>query len=56
MEEEVMKKHIDLYVNNFSLGLGTDGQNAIEQLMRIYQNTRETSIIHVKPSDDLFLK
>ena len=56
MEEEVMKKHIDLYVNNFSLGLGADGQNAIKQLMRIYQNTRETSGIHVKPSDDLFLK
>jgi 1,4-dihydroxy-6-naphthoate synthase len=56
MEEEVMKKHIDLYVNNFSLGLGADGQNAIKQLMRIYQNTHETSGIHVTPGDDLFLK
>jgi 1,4-dihydroxy-6-naphthoate synthase len=56
MEEEVMKKHIDLYVNNFSLGLAADGQNAIKQLMQIYQNTRETSGIHGELSDDLFLK
>ena len=56
MEEEVMKKHIDLYVNNFSLDLGADGQNAIKQLMRIYQNTRETSGIQGELSRDLFLK
>ena len=55
MEEEVMKKHIDLYVNNFSLDLGADGQNAIKQLMLIYQNTRETSGIHGELSKDLFL-
>ena len=56
MEEEVMKKHIDLYVNNFSLGLAAEGQNAIKQLMQIYQNTRETSGIHGELNDDLFLK
>jgi 1,4-dihydroxy-6-naphthoate synthase len=56
MEEEVMKKHIDLYVNNFSIDLGTDGQNAIKQLMLIYQNTRKKSGIHNELSHDLFLK
>ena len=36
MEEEVMKKHIDLYVNNYSVDLGKDGKNAIEKFIRIY--------------------
>jgi 1,4-dihydroxy-6-naphthoate synthase len=33
MEEEVMRKHIDLYVNNFSLDLGDEGREAIAVLM-----------------------
>ncbi len=37
MEEEVMKKHIDLYVNNYSLDLGKDGKNAIEKFIEIYK-------------------
>jgi 1,4-dihydroxy-6-naphthoate synthase len=32
MEESVMRKHIDLYVNDFSLQLGDEGRRAIEQL------------------------
>ena len=35
MEESVMRKHIDLYVNNFSLDLGDEGRKAIEQLTRV---------------------
>jgi len=34
MDEEVMRKHIDLYVNNFSLDLGEEGRNAISILMK----------------------
>ena len=36
MEEEVMKNHIDLYVNNYSINLGIDGKNAIEKFIDIY--------------------
>jgi len=32
MDEDVMRKHIDLYVNNYSLDLGSDGRSAIERL------------------------
>ncbi len=32
MDVTVMKQHIDLYVNDFSLSLGTDGMKAIELL------------------------
>lgn len=35
MSEEVMRKHIDLYVNQYSLDLGNDGQKAVEQLLHI---------------------
>lgn len=36
MEPEVMKKHIDLYVNNFSVDLGTDGKNAIGKVLEVF--------------------
>lgn len=35
MEEDVMKKHIELYVNTFSLELGTEGRNAVQQLFKL---------------------
>lgn len=37
MEEEVMRKHIELYVNDFSIDLKQTGKKAIEQLYRVYQ-------------------
>lgn len=36
MEEAVMRKHIDLYVNNFSLSLGADGHKAIQTLLKTF--------------------
>ncbi|MBZ4188397.1 1,4-dihydroxy-6-naphthoate synthase [Niabella beijingensis] len=36
MQEEVMRKHIDLYVNNYSLDLGTEGKKAVDTLSGIY--------------------
>lgn len=40
MEPEVMKKHIDLYVNNYSIYLGGDGKKAIEKVLNVYNNDR----------------
>ena len=37
MSEDVMRQHIDLYVNNFSLDLGIDGKQAIETLQQVYE-------------------
>ena len=39
MEEDVMRKHIDLYVNNYSIDLGEKGKKAILQMLNIYQKT-----------------
>ena len=44
MEESVMRKHIDLYVNDFSLDLGEVGRNAIEELTRV----RRTAMMAAK--------
>jgi 1,4-dihydroxy-6-naphthoate synthase len=35
MNEEVMRQHINLYVNNYSLSLGEEGRAAIEVLKRV---------------------
>jgi len=35
MDEDVMRKHIDLYVNNYSLDLGKEGRAAIEKLTEV---------------------
>ncbi|MBB6274773.1 1,4-dihydroxy-6-naphthoate synthase [Pedobacter cryoconitis] len=37
MEEEVMYKHIDLYVNKYSVELGTEGRKAIDILFKMAQ-------------------
>ncbi|WP_300596605.1 1,4-dihydroxy-6-naphthoate synthase [Niabella sp.] len=36
MSEEVMRKHIDLYVNNYSLDLGSEGRAAVDTLAAIH--------------------
>lgn len=36
MSEDVMRQHIDLYVNNYSLDLGDEGREAIENLHEVF--------------------
>lgn len=43
MDETVMRQHIDLYVNHYSLSLGNDGARAIDVLLRAYAN------VHAQP-------
>lgn len=38
MSEEVMRQHINLYVNEYSLQLGDTGKAAILQLLKVYQD------------------
>lgn len=38
MSEDVMRKHIDLYVNNYSISLDEDGREAVNTLMNVYRN------------------
>jgi 1,4-dihydroxy-6-naphthoate synthase len=41
MSESVMRQHIDLYVNNYSLELGEDGKNAILELFAVFNKQQE---------------
>jgi 1,4-dihydroxy-6-naphthoate synthase len=43
MSEQVMRQHIDLYVNDFSIQMGTIGQNAIQKLEEVYNNLTQRS-------------
>lgn len=36
MSDEVMRQHIDLYVNNYSLALGEEGKKAVTTLLDVY--------------------
>ncbi|MEO6317096.1 MAG: 1,4-dihydroxy-6-naphthoate synthase [Chitinophagaceae bacterium] len=42
MEEHVMRQHIDLYVNDFSIALGTVGKHAVNQLLAVYRQLHAT--------------
>jgi 1,4-dihydroxy-6-naphthoate synthase len=52
MSEAIMRKHIDLYVNDYSINLGEAGKDAVQKLMAVFQTTHVDSRI---PATDLFL-
>lgn len=43
MSEQVMRQHIDLYVNDFSIQMGEVGKNAIDRLEKVYNNLTKES-------------
>ena len=45
MSEEVMRKHIDLYVNSYSIDLGADGKRAVKKLVDVYKNMKNSKEI-----------
>ncbi|MCA6448775.1 MAG: 1,4-dihydroxy-6-naphthoate synthase [Chitinophagaceae bacterium] len=45
MSEQVMRQHIDLYVNQYSLGLGDEGKKAVNTLLDVYQKINNSSAI-----------
>ncbi|CAN5368538.1 1,4-dihydroxy-6-naphthoate synthase [soil metagenome] len=53
MNETVMRKHIDLYVNNYSINLGDKGKNAIEELLKVHN---KNSGNQDQLPDDIFLE
>ncbi|MET0242630.1 MAG: 1,4-dihydroxy-6-naphthoate synthase [Flavitalea sp.] len=47
MEESVMRQHIDLYVNEYSLDLGTDGKAAVNKFLDIYSGLKQIGPVDV---------
>jgi 1,4-dihydroxy-6-naphthoate synthase len=37
MSEEVMRRHINLYVNNYSVSMGEEGRKAVDFLMKVFK-------------------
>ncbi len=52
MEEDVMRKHIDLYVNKYSINLGEDGKKAVQEFLNIYQSINSSA---PKSTQNIFL-
>ena len=44
MSEDVMRKHIDLYVNDYSIDLGETGRNAVKKMISVYNDTNHLNI------------
>jgi 1,4-dihydroxy-6-naphthoate synthase len=53
MSEDIMRKHIDLYVNAYSLGLGEAGEKAVKKFLDIYQTKKNQSSFS---KNELFVK
>jgi 1,4-dihydroxy-6-naphthoate synthase len=51
MDEEVRRKHIALYVNNYSITLGEQGRKAIKVF---FQKAKDAGLINVMP-ENIFL-
>jgi len=54
MQEDIMRKHIELYVNDFSIDLNTGGRQAIASLYKLYSGSGDVSGQSVR-SEELFL-
>jgi 1,4-dihydroxy-6-naphthoate synthase len=49
MEESVMRQHIDLYVNNYSLSLGTEGRKAVDTLLQVFRQMQTVADLNGQP-------
>ena len=52
MSEDVMRKHINLYVNNYSIDLGEKGKTAVKYLLDIYKKNNALNLTQ----DTIFVK
>ncbi len=48
MSEDVMRQHIDLYVNEYSLDLGDTGRQAIHRLLKIHEKLNRSTTDFMK--------
>ncbi len=48
MEEQVMRQHIDLYVNQYSLDLGVEGKKAVQVLLDVHGESKGTERLCVE--------
>jgi 1,4-dihydroxy-6-naphthoate synthase len=44
-----MRQHIDLYVNNYSLSLGTEGRKAVDTLLQVFRQMQTVADLNGQP-------
>lgn len=44
MSEDVIRQHIDLYVNQFSIELGEEGKDAVKKLLEVYWRMKPSAL------------
>lgn len=44
MEEQVMRQHIDLYVNEFSLDIGEEGEKAVKKFIQVHSSINKIPV------------
>jgi 1,4-dihydroxy-6-naphthoate synthase len=54
MSEDVMRQHIELYVNDFSVDPGVEGKHAIEVLYKVFEQQQPLPA-HIRSSGQIFL-
>ena len=55
MEPDVMNKHIDLYVNKFSINLGNEGRNAVQKFIDVYNRINDKNPKSTYSDKELFV-
>jgi 1,4-dihydroxy-6-naphthoate synthase len=53
MEEAVMRQHIDLYVNDYSIDLGEEGRRAVMTLLKVYRQLHPGAVFE---EEEIFVK
>lgn len=51
MEESVMRQHVDLYVNDYSIALNEDGKAAVFKLLKVYEQVHQSQVME----EDIFV-
>jgi 1,4-dihydroxy-6-naphthoate synthase len=46
MSGNVMRQHIDLYVNNYSIDLGTEGKRAVDKMLEVYAQLNHGAVFN----------
>ncbi len=44
MSEDILRKHIELYVNDYSLDLGETGKSAVRKMINVYNETNHSNV------------
>ena len=48
MDEEVMRRHIDLYVNEYTVALGSKGKQAVAKLLEVYDSVNSVEASYME--------